>query len=324
MSNLLAHGVPQTEINWRRYELIMKPRCTSLELKTLRFLKTRMLFSAKEDSYYQNLEKGLEGEKLFDDWLENLAGEGLFLNDLLLEYNNTLFQIDTLLISPTTIYLFEVKNYEGDFFVETDRWYSLSKKEIKNPLLQLKRNESLFRRLLQDLGISLPIEPYLIFVNPEFQLYQAPLNLPIIFRSQLKRFMTKLKKNSSAVIDRHSKLAEQLVSVHLNETPYSRFPAYNYDQLKKGLTCRVCQSLDTDFTNTFLICNMCGNKEDNHAAILRNVEEFTFLFPNKKITTNTIYDWCNIIKNKKTICRVLAKNYIRVGHGKSSYYVMKD
>lgn len=68
-------------------------------------------------------------KKLTNDWL--------IVKDLLLESNNTVFQVDTLLISPETVYLFEVKNYEGDFYIESDRWYTISKTEINNPLLQL-------------------------------------------------------------------------------------------------------------------------------------------------------------------------------------------
>jgi hypothetical protein len=103
------------------------------------------------------------------------AGERIILNDFLFEANNTFYQIDYLFLTTHTINLFEVKNYEGDFY-ERDKWYSSSKLEIKNPLLQLKRNESLFRRLLQENNFSFFIKAYLVFVNPEFHLYPARLN----------------------------------------------------------------------------------------------------------------------------------------------------
>ncbi|MFV8826503.1 nuclease-related domain-containing protein [Alkalihalobacterium sp. APHAB7] len=67
----------------------------------------------------------------------------------------------------------EVKNYAGDFLIENDNWFSLPKKEIKNPLLQLKRSEDLLRRLFQDNGMNLTVEPHLVFVIPGFHLYQV-------------------------------------------------------------------------------------------------------------------------------------------------------
>ncbi|RXT08825.1 nuclease-related domain-containing protein [Ammoniphilus sp. CFH 90114] len=304
--------------------MIIKPRSESLELKMMRALYARMSFSAKEETYYLNLEKGYIGEKVFDKRLDDLSHERLILNDLLLEYNHTLFQIDSLLITSNTIYLFEVKNYEGDFYIEADRWYSLSKNEIKNPLLQLQRNESLFRRLLQDLGFTLPIESYLIFVNPEFQLYLAPQNLPIIFPTQLNRFISKLNKIPSKLKDTHSKLAEHLLSLHLDESPYNRLPEYHYSKLKKGIACPNCHKLFDTFIKKVLICHGCGFNEEFYPAVLRSIEEFRTLFPSSRITTNYIYEWCDIIKTKKTIRKLLSRNFKQIGYGKISYYSDKD
>jgi hypothetical protein len=302
----------------------MKPRYESLELKILRSLNVRMNLAAKEENYYLNLEKGYKGEQKFDEWIKPLSNDRLVLNDLLLEYNNTLFQIDSLTISSNTIYLFEVKNYEGDFFIEGDRWYSISRTEIKNPLLQLQRNESLFRRLLEDLGFNISIESYLIFVNPEFHLYQTPLNLPIIFPTQLNRFMDKMKKRPSNLKETHSKLAKQLLSLHLKETPYNRLPKYHYDQLEKGMTCPSCHTFYNHLKKTTLICSNCGGREEYESAVLRNVEEFKLLFPKSKITISGIYEWCNTIKDKKTIRNVLTNNFILIRRGKSSHYVNND
>jgi hypothetical protein len=177
----------------------MKPHIEPVELKLLRYLNKRKNLSSKEKLHYLNLEKGYEGESKVAAWLKNLTSEWIILYDLLLENNNSLFQIDTLLISQNTIYLFEVKNYEGDFFIKADNWYTKSGNEIKNPLLQLKRSVSLLRRLLQDYNISFSIEAYVIFINPEFTLFQASLNLPIILPTQLNRFMKNLNMNSSTL-----------------------------------------------------------------------------------------------------------------------------
>ncbi|WP_422392315.1 nuclease-related domain-containing protein [Niallia oryzisoli] len=87
------------------------------------------------------------------------------------------------------MYLFEVKNFAGDFYIEKDTWYSKSGNEIQNPFDQLKPCESLYRRLVHDLGLgsTFSIEAYLIFIHPEFTLYQTPLHLPAIFPTQLNR-----------------------------------------------------------------------------------------------------------------------------------------
>src|ERR1700748_3760767 len=93
-----------------------KSRTKSAELLILKSLNIRMNLSEKDKQHYFNLEKGYKGEVLFDSLTEKLHCECFILNDLLLNLNNSTFQIDSLIISPEAIYLFEVKNYEGDYY----------------------------------------------------------------------------------------------------------------------------------------------------------------------------------------------------------------
>ncbi|WP_096185958.1 nuclease-related domain-containing protein [Evansella halocellulosilytica] len=304
--------------------MIIKSRYESQELKDLRSLNVRMNLEPQARKNYLNLEKGYRGERKFDEWISPLANDRLILNDLLLEHHNTLFQIDSLLISSNSISLFEVKNYEGDFYIKEDDWYSISNVEIKNPLLQLKRNESIFRALLQELGFNFSIEAYLIFVNPEFHLYQSSKNLPIIFPTQLNRFIQKIKKRPANLNESHKKLADQLLSIYLKETPYDRLPEYCYDDLEKGILCPLCYSLNISFTKRTFICNDCGGREDYKTGIIRSIKEFNALFPNRSITPYQIYDWCKLIKNVKTIRKVLSNNFKRIESAKSSYYGIED
>ncbi|MDP4085012.1 MAG: hypothetical protein Q8934_10425 [Bacillota bacterium] len=167
------------------------------------------------------------------------------------------------------------------------------------------------------------IEPYLVFINPEFTLYQVPLNSPIIFPTQLNRFINKLKRKSFKQKDRNIKLAEHLVAHHIKDSPYMQIPTYSYDQLEKGMTCASCNSMIDEGQDMLISCNKCGSSEDLDSAILRTIEEYRFLFPKKKITTNNIYEWCKIVKLKKTIKRVLKKNFKLLGHGRYSYYESK-
>src|SRR5690606_11498413 len=186
-----------------------KPLTESSELLLLRSLHSRMDLSTKDKLYYENLQKGFDGEKKFSLILkENLPSKSLLLHDLRFEMNNSEFQIDSLLLL-NKIYLFEIKNFEGDFYIEGDQWKSMTGTEISNPLHQLMRCEQLLRKLLTELRIKVPIEPYLIFPNPEFTLYQAPLNQTIILPTQLNRLMRQIKGISSHPHNKQHLLAEQ-------------------------------------------------------------------------------------------------------------------
>lgn len=152
-----------------------KSRSESDEIKILRFLNLRMELDEKDKKRFRNLVKGFEGEVMFDALTEKLQSPSLILNDLLLEANNSKFQLDSLIIFQEKINLFEVKNYEGDFYFEGDRFYALPKKEYKNPHLQLQRSESLLRQLLETLGYRIPIEAYVVFINPSLPVIKPHL-----------------------------------------------------------------------------------------------------------------------------------------------------
>lgn len=305
--------------------MIYKTRGVPGELVLLRHLNTRMNFSEGEMTYYLNLEKGFAGEMEFDLLVQSLVSHDcLILNDLLFEVNNTLFQIDTLMIGKEVIYNFNVKNFEGDFYLDGEKWLTLARSEITNPFLQLKRSESLLRRLLRELSYNLEVESYLVFINPEFHLYQSPMNQPIVYPAQVKRFLVNMNKKVGRLSDKHTKLAERLLSLHISKSPNARTHSYEYDQLRKGIVCDECGCIIEEFRGKTISCKKCGHKENYISSVLRNVDEFCLLFADKRITTNEIYDWCGFLLAKKTIRNVLYSNFEKINHGNATYYIKKN
>lgn len=61
--------------NERKWVMRLKKRSESVELLTMRSLNVRMSLSNKEKFQYLNLEKGYEGEIMFDFMLEDLQEE---------------------------------------------------------------------------------------------------------------------------------------------------------------------------------------------------------------------------------------------------------
>jgi hypothetical protein len=300
--------------------MLFKARSETDLLKILRILNTRKEQSLEEQQYYSNLEKGYEGEVQFDLLTEKLLNDCLILNDLLLEINGTKFQIDTLIIFQDTIYLIDVKFFDGEYLYDGENFQTTFRKIIKDPLNQLDRSKSLFLQLLQHLGFNLKIDAYVVFNNPDFTLYHAPQNKPIILPTQLNRFMKKLEKKSSKLNNSHKKLAEKLVSLNIVQTPDNHLPPYKYEQVKKGITCKSCKSFSVFTKGRKVGCGVCGHEELITTAVLRNVQEVKLLFPNRKITTKEIYDWCQMIESKKRISRILGSKFKAVGVCKWTYY----
>lgn len=304
----------------RMWRMQHKPRSKTIELKTLEFLERRISLPAKTQMHYNNLVKGYEGELRFDEMIGNLVSDHLILNDLLLEVNNTTFQIDSLIMIQENIYLYEIKNYQGDYYFQGDQLFKRPQFEIINPLYQLSRSESLLKNLLLQLGFNPQIKSFVVFINPCFTLYQAPLDKPFIFPTQLKHHLEFLNSTAAKTTERNKKLANKLLSAHKTVSPYSQVPFYDYDSLRKGIICFRCNSFFVTVKHSKCICDTCGYIEDTAAAVLRAIREFQFLFPNNKITTNKIYDWCQVIPSHRTIRRILAKNFTAFGTGQWTYY----
>lgn len=300
--------------------MIYKSRTESAELVMLRSLDNRMEVPEKDKQHYLSLQKGYDGEVMFDLLTSNLQCECIILNDLLFKINNTVFQIDSLIITAALLHFYEVKNFEGDFYYESDRLYTKSKTEINNPLTQLNRGVSLFRQLLQSLGFNMKIDASVVFINPAFTLYQTPLNKPFIFPTQIDRYIRTLNMIPSKLNNKHMKLAEQLVSLHCHDSPYKQLPTYTFEGLRKGITCFNCSSFSLASEGHNCICGDCGYEEKVAEAVIRSAKEYKLLFPDMKITTNLMYEWCGVVESKERIRKILGKNYKKLGVRQWAYF----
>ena len=301
--------------------MLLKARTEPTELIALRHLNNRMELSSQDKFQLWTMEKGFTGEVLFDQMTENLAEERYIIDDLLLKVNNSYFQLDKVIIAQDAVYLIDIKYHEGDYYLEGDKLYSIHRgREYKNPVIQLKRSETLFRQLLQNLKMNHLVRATVIFNNPDFTLYQAPMDQPIILPTQINRFLNELNSTPSKLDESHKKLAQTLLSLHQVKNPISNLPHYQYEQLEKGMHCSECGSLNTEIGDYNLVCGKCGTHERIEKAIVRHIEEIKVLFPGKKITTQTVFEWCNGKVSRRTFLRVLKKNYRAIGTTKDTYF----
>lgn len=303
--------------------LIIKTRQEPSELVILKTLKSRFTLSKEDQTKYYNLNKGLEGEQQFDALLENLQCECLILNDLLLTINNQRFQIDSLLIFNNKIHLYEIKNYVDDFYFESNQLFKKDGFEISNPLIQLERSTSLLRQLLLKNNFQIPIQSFVIFINPEFSLLQAPLDKPFILSSQLNRFLKDINKEGVALTQQHKKIAEKLIALNMKDYPLQQYPLYSYENIQKGIHCLHCNSFSFKTTTNRcleVVCLNCGRKEQLESALARTIKDYQILFPQDKITTNKTYEWCAKVISKKTIRRFLKVHFSQTGSNRWTFY----
>ncbi|RHW41313.1 NERD domain-containing protein [Neobacillus notoginsengisoli] len=301
--------------------MILKNRCESKELLILRALNNRTVLSQSEKNHLSNLERGYEGELILDEKCKNIEGERYIINDLLFQVNNSYFQIDSMIISRGVIYLLDAKNYQNDFIMKGDQFICVrSGQEYKNPIDQLKRCILLLNQLLHNYNLDYLVEGFVVFVNPEFTLYQASIDDPIILPTQINSFMRDLNKTPSQLNEAHRKLAQTILSLQQSTNPFAVLPNYNFEKTKKGLCCKTCNSFQLVKNYYDFICGNCGERETIQSVIIRHTEEFKLLFPERLVTSASIQDWCQTNLTKRTFTRNLKKHYKALGSTKDTYY----
>jgi len=301
---------------------IMKERSAPHLLTVLQILNNRMALSTDHRLKFLNMKKGYEGEIYFDRLLKDcIESECLVLNDLLFLINDSIVQIDCLVITGSGIYLYEIKNYEGEYIHKTDLLRSSTGYELTNPLDQLNRTVILLKQQLRFWGFNLAVKSFVVYVNSSFVLYELKSDLPVVLSGQIRSHLSQLNQ-SRPLKKEHHYLANKLLQVNLEKSPYNlRLPDYSFDTLKKGITCISCGSYDILLTQRLSSCRMCGHQLSLTEMITSQVEHFNILFPTKQITVQTIVQWCGEDLSVKTIRRVLKSRYQMMGGSKSRYYV---
>lgn len=304
---------------------ILKAREEPLVLTALIALNKRMALSYEEKQSIINMEKGFIGEVQFDRLVtECIGSDCVVLQDLLLRVKGNSVQIDSLILTPDVVYLYEIKNYEGDYMMKSGKFFTLSSQEISNPLTQLNRTSSLLRQLFQSWNINMTIESRIVFVNPSFMLYHAKPEDPIIFLGQIKSHFSKINHQQEmqpGLSKRVSNLAKKLTQQHKSEVPFQKqLPLYEYEGLKKGLICRSCGSFEVEITQRSCGCSVCQYTVSTDEAVLSQIEEFKLLFPNNKVTVKRMYDWCKEGVPSKRIRKTLVKHYKKTSLSTGTYY----
>lgn len=301
--------------------MIYKEREQPFRMSLMQSLKVRMPLSRKENRKLLNAIKGFEGECFFDSITEKLICDCEVLNDLLLEVNDSEFQIDSLVMTGESITLYEVKNFEGNYIYEGGSIRLLtSKRDYLNPSEQTNRAVILFKQWLAFHHFNFKVQAYVVFVNKNFSLFQAPADIGILLPGMLDKHFERVNKTTAPIGKEHYRLAQKLCEQHIARSSNLKLPKYNYDNLKKQVYCNQCSGWIRSIGRRMNTCQKCGHTELNAKTILRHIREFQLLFPNWKLTTPIVYEWCGELFSKKSIQLVLSKNFKASGVKRARYY----
>lgn len=258
-------------------------------------LRGRMAFSKEEErSYWQGV-RGYEGECCFDSFTKDFVP----INDLTIKEGQTA-QLDTLLVTEYTLYLFDVKNFDGQIMVRDGILYHNQERLVNNPLERLERAKVLLEKKLLLHHIRIPVVANLVFINPDMIIYGHHPDLPILLHPQIKPYLEKISRGSLVKVE---KLAQMVADFHTEDNPYTalQMMKYEYDNLKKGIFCPSCRVSMNAVSGRTVQCRKCAYKNSKTQAFLRMMDEYHILFPDKKVSVQNMYEWCGGMISKRTI-----------------------
>src|SRR5699024_7388080 len=155
-------------------------------------------------------------------------------------------------------------------------------------------------------------------------LYQAPLNIPVIFPTQLRRFIRKLQNIPCHLHKQHHDTEILLKSQHLQSSTYESTILYDYDQLKKGVTCGKCHGFMETSGRNYICCTECQNTDPLDIAVMRNIRDFHTLFPNRRITVQATAEWTGHLISKHNIRKILSIYCSPTGRGRNTHYILNQ
>lgn len=302
---------------------LLKERTKSKLLLGLQALDKRMYLSSSDKNYLLNLEKGYAGEELFDEIVKkHLTNDCLVMNDLLLISGGNSFQIDSLVMTTDALHIYEIKNYKGNYQFSAGQLLTLTGQEIVSPVTQISRSKTLMKDMIKEFGSGLTVKSFIVFVHPTFSLYLAKPTDPFILPNQIEKHLNELNQHNISLTKKQRLAAEKIVREHKTEVPYQKYlPDYDLKNLKQSLFCPKCSGAALKITKSYAKCSDCSYSMATYDLIVGHIMDFKLLFPNEKVTTRKIYQWCGGKINPRKIRRILIKAFEKEGKTSATYYL---
>ncbi|WP_368646122.1 nuclease-related domain-containing protein [Alkalibacterium putridalgicola] len=302
--------------------MLLKQREKSKIHLGLLALDKRMVLEDTDRNYLLNLERGYKGEELFDDYVKQyLTKEVIVLNDLLLTSRGSSFQVDSVIITSDTLYMYEIKNYKGNYQMNAGQIVTLTGQEINNPVNQINRAKTLMKQMVKDFGYGIKVDASVIFVNPTFYLYDAKTTVSFIYPNQIEKHFNDMNNRLTPLTKEQQYLAQKLIQENRESVPYQKeLPDFEYSKLKKTIYCSLCGKDRLRVTRKRSYCTTCQHQQGLEKTILEHIAEFKLLFPNEKVTVQLLYDWCGGKASPRRLRKVCGTHYKKIGTTSNSYY----
>ena len=271
-------------------------------------LKHRSVLASKQFDKLHRLERGVEGERVYDLILDEAGHGNLYIfRDLYLLIEGSVTQYDTLIVSESGIIVNEIKNFTGDYQVKGSIWTRNRGTPLSDdPSSQLRRGVGKLMKLRSDVRFNFKVDGKLIFPNESFRLFTSDDQVwnQTVLRADFRRYFTGFYNEYSG--EGASSIAD-IIERHIVPNPYFK-KRVEFDSVRHGLYCGGCGSFKLEKQHFHLLCMACGSRESNETHLLRSMSDFKFLFGNLEMTSTRLMEFTGGMVNYRTVYDTL-KNH---------------
>lgn len=290
----------------------------------------KQLPKLKEDA--AKLQRGYNGERRLDYYLRSLTKEFYILNDVSLKIWNKQFQIDSLIISPHSLYMIEVKNFEGTLTFDTTHKQLIQtirhqETSYTYPLTQAENTVYLMMQWLQYNQLpSIPIHSYIVLAESS-TIVRVKGDEAIIAKYVMKAEEVILRilqieetyeAHQKGNIQRRNQITNMMME-HMHDFSIDVMKKYDIQEseVKRGVRCVECGQINMNYDYGKWTCQNCSIRS-------RNAHEITlydyFLLNKNDITVSDAMEFLGldsrhktyrILKRSKVVYQKSTKSWIR-------------
>lgn len=269
---------------WYMYSMTRKKSFLHSQLQVL---SRRSHLDDKTRNKLEKLSLGFAGEQSFDQVIEpyihtfNL----IHVKDLLFKYDNgeKEVQIDNIVISNDTCYIFEVKKYHFNLKIDNRGLFFYEEgKEHTSLNTQIERQKAAINELLKDIGYPMTIKHYLVFINPDRTVFGLQREHSVLTQNTLHYFLEiHMRKNR----EDYSYFLPLIDSRRLPYSKYDHFYEIDLDKLAKGVYCENCDGRMKRVSNRIYYCEKCEISINTLTAIRHLIQDLNYINPTFKLNS---------------------------------------
>lgn len=278
------------------------------------------------------LKAGYEGELYVDKVLNEIAfphGTSI-LKDITLEINpDCIIQIDTLIITPYTAFLLEVKNYSG--FIQFN--HALGKTIKTSPKGEVDKYDCIIHQLdraktgllewLSQQNIDMPLKSLIVMANSKTDLSDPPETATLKYAKQIPFFIRSHfegdKILSGDSISEITKAIQRGRKKWWSDLPCNHYQIAPND-LKRGVLCMTCNEPTTRLPGHSWFCYTC--KTNSKSALKKSVDDW-FILVSPTVTNKQIRIFLNLKSSSAASVVLRSQNLKRHGATRNIMYTKK-